>query len=473
MKRIRGLWAALLGCLLLSSCALPESMKLKGVNRDVILHKEEAVSPTPGPTERPDGCQGAALDLLEALKRGERNALLLFSEEIPGYVSDYTNPLFPAAYSSLSWKLQGFKENKGNYNLTVELTVRDMRVVLEELYAAVEQRQTPGCDRRALCDEILQAILSETDYPTITKRVSLTLSKSTGTWRLTHGDDFFNLASGYLMQALKEFDLPPLPLPREPLEEAESSLNQRVLAGNNCIVTVTLCEPNAPGGYSLLLQCENRSDSEKIFSAKNCIVNGYVLEADTHLSVGAGQSAVGSLTIPGGVLERCGIQSVKNIRFDMEVFSSHSWPVYPELSLPCIVYPHGRDNGASPLIERTGQRRVLDSWCAGFTVLELIDEGCWGLTALCVADNRCDTELWCGVGDLTVDGRDFDPGWSRLLPGGCKAVEEMRIPAGEILRSGAEKAKTLSFWVYVSDLVNLDRKDEGISVNGCCTLQLP
>ena len=71
IKKYGGLWVVLACCLFLSGCALPEYMKLKGVNRDAILHKEEAVSPTPMPTERPDGCEGAALDFLEALKNGE------------------------------------------------------------------------------------------------------------------------------------------------------------------------------------------------------------------------------------------------------------------------------------------------------------------------------------------------------------------------------------------------------------------
>ncbi len=467
MKRKAGLCALVACCLLLSGCAMPEFMKLKGVNTDAILHKEEALSsPTPAPTERPDGCEGAALDLLEAMRDGERNTLLLFSDGIPGYTSDYTHPLYTAAYSSLQWRLQGYKEGKSGYTLTVELTVRDMRRLLDELYTRVEREQTPGCDRVSLCDGILQELIAETDYPTLSRRESFTLSKVTGTWRLLYADDFLNAAAGYLPQALKEFDLPEALSAETPMEDSDSVKKTQVVRDFLRTVTVLGTYPNEPEGYRMELQCENNADGERIFSVKNIIVNGYVLDTSWNITVGGGQTAVGSVILSRAALESCGITSVNNIYFTLETFTAQAWPVYPELSTACTVYPHGRNDSAAPLAEREGQQRLLDSWCAGFTVLEILDEGCWGCTALVVVDNRTTEELWFGVGELEMDGRDFDPGWRYLLPGGCRGVEKLRISAGEVLRSGRASVSKLEFTVYVSDLVNLDKKDEGISVSG-------
>ena len=466
MKKNRGLWAILIGCLLLGGCAMPEYMKLKGVNTDAILHKEEAVSPTPAPTERPDGCEGAALDFLEALKSGERNRILLFSDEVPGYTGDFTHPLFTAAYSSLSWKLQGFTEGKSGYTLTVELTVRDMRGLLEKLYGRVEREQTPGCDRVALCERIMRELIEEADYPGVTRREKLTLSKSTGTWKILHADDFFNLACGYLMQALKDYDLPPALSAETPMEDSDAAPNQRLIWDALRKVTLLSTCPNDPAGYRMDLECVNTADGARVFAVKNIIVNGYVLDSGWNATLSAGETLRDSLFISRAELENCGITTVKNISFTLETFTTHAWPVYPELSMPCTVYPHGRDNGTNPLVEREGQRRLLDSWCAGFTVLAVIDDGCWGCTLPVAVDNRCDAELWFGVGELSVDGRSYDPGWSLVLPGGCKAVKELRIPAGELIRSGAAGAELLDFRVFVSDLVNIDKKDEGISAGG-------
>ena len=466
MKKYRGLWAIVVCCLLLGGCSLSEYMQLKGVNTDAFLHKEEAVSPTPAPTERPDGCEGAALDFLEALKNGERNRILLFSDEVPGYTGDFTHPLFRAAYSSLDWKLQGFKEGKSGYTLTVELTVRDMRGLLEELYGRVEREQTPGCDRVALCDRLLQELIAETDYPTLTKRETVTFTKATGTWRIRFADDFYNAAAGYLPQALKEFDLPTALLAETPLEDSDAAPNQRLIWDALRKVTLLTTCPNDPAGYRMDLECVNTADGARVFAVKNIIVNGYVLDSGWNATLSAGETLRDSLFISRAALENCGITTVKNIYFTLETFTTHAWPVYPELSMPCAVYPHGRDDSLAPMVEREGQKRLLDSWCAGFTVLDVIDEGCWGVTALVAVDNRCDAELWFGVGELTVDGRAFDPGWRFLLPAHCRGVERLRIPAGEILRSGCESVDTLDFRVFVSDLLNIDSKDAGISAGG-------
>lgn len=476
MKKKSGLCALLALCLLLGGCTLPEYMKLKGVNTDTIFRREapagEETSPTPAPSERPDGCEGAALDLLEAVRDGRRSQVRLFSEDVPGFAGESLHPLFAAAYGSLQWKLQGFKESGSGYLLTVELTARDMRTVLQRLSDAVEERQTPGCDRPALAEQVLEEILGETEYETVTRRVSMNLSRATGTWMLRGSDELYNALSGYLLQGLKEFDLSACPLSEESMEDGESSTKQNLYNGWQCGFSLLGIYPDAPGGYTLAVECVNKNDGERVFSARNILVNGFLLEASWHETVGAGQTRNGSITISRGELERCGIRSVKNIRFLLEEFTAHAWPVYPELSVGCTVYPHGRDDSVSPLPEREGEKRLMDSWCAGVTVLEIRDEGCWGCTLLLAAENRSGEELWFGVGELSADGLDFDPGWSVTLPAGARAVKELRIPAGVLLSCGSDGVKTLDFRVFVSDLVNLDKKDEGIREKGRYTLRL-
>lgn len=470
MKTKSIICALLIVALLLSGCSLPDKIKLKGINDREDTTSAEKTN-VPAIQDRPDGCEGAVLDFLEALKAGKRNEVRLFSEEVPGFTGIYTHPLYTAAYNSLSWKLLGFKEGKKGYELTVELTVRDMRPVLARLSERVMQEQTPGCSRVRLCNQLLEEVLAE-EPEMLCKRTSLTLSKVTGSWRVLNAESFYNLACGYLSQALKEFDLPTALSEDSPMEDADRTFEQRVFASGGCTVTVLGTFPNAPDGYTILLRCDNRSGQEKIFSARNLIVNGYVIETDRHFSVPSGETKTESVAVPRGLLERCGIEKVRNIRFLAETFSTHAWPVYPEYSVQCIVYPHGRDDTREALVSTEGQHRLLDSWCSGVTVLDVVDEGCWGCTVYLAVDNRTEQELWFGIGELSVDGREFDPGFSVLLPGYCMGVKELRIPAGELLAHDAEGVDSLDFRVFVSDLVNLDKKDEGISAGGRYTLQI-
>lgn len=468
MRKKAWLFPFLLFSLVLCACSLPKGVVLKGVNDEPALQAD-----APKESQRPDGCEGAALDFLEALQAGKRSELLLFSEEIPGYTDDYTHPLYRAAYESLQWKLQGFKEGKSGYTLTVELTVRDMRKVLEKLYDQLALTQTPGCDRYVLCARLLEDILAESDYPTLNRRETITLSKATGTWRILYANDFFNAAAGYLPQALNEFDLPPALGSDTPLNEGDASLSQSFIKDNRRSFTVLATYPNDPAGYRIAVECGNGAGEALVYSVGSMVVNGYVFNCDWYLSVPAGQTLYDSIILSRSQMESCGIDCARNISFQLEVFAGSAWPVYPELSKNCTLYPHGRDDGLAPLVQSPRQQRLIDSWCAGFTVLDVIDEGCWGVTLLIALDNRCGEELWFGVGELHVDGREYDPGFSALLPPGCKAVEELRISAGEILRSGREAADSLEFRVFISDLENLDNKDERISAGGRFTVPLP
>ncbi len=468
MRNKGWLWAVflLIISLLLSGCALPAGITLKGINDEPEATPEALTTPA----ERPEGCEGAALDLLEALKEGRRSELRLFSEEIPGYNGLYTRPLYTAAYSSLQWKLQGYKEGQGGYTLTVELTVRDMQQVLERLYEAVALQQTPGCDRYVLAERLLSDILDESDYPTITKREKMTLSRATGTWRLLHAESFLNAASGGLPRALAEFDLPPALYAETPLADEDAVLNQCFYRDGQRSFTVLSTHPNDPEGYRIMVECVNHTDGERVFTVRSMVVNGFVFDVDRHFSVPAGQSVTESIILPRGRMESGGIERVRNIIFSLEVFTAHAWPVYPELSVPCAVYPHGRDDSHDPLPAREGQQRLLDSWCAGFTVLDIIDEGCWGCSLLVAVDNRSEEALWFSVGEMLVDGRDHDPGWSQLLGVGSKAVEEIRIGAGALMLGGGDGAAELDFRVFVSDLADPGREEEGVRTQGHYTI---
>lgn len=484
MKKLTRLLPLLLLLLLLGGCEVPESLRMKGVDTDALLRRirnepdpAPTAEPTPSPTPRPGGAQGRVLDLLEALARDDRAAVRDICDTIPGYrtaeeiESGALRALYTTAYRNLSWRFLGGSEGNASATVELELTVPDLRGVIGELSALWETAPPTG-DRAAAADEALLSLLESAPEETRRHRVSVGLSKEDGRWVVDGSAELYNALTGSLEQALTDFDLPAEKPVDVEMGDGDKSL--RHCLSDNFLFSLVVVEvlPNAPEGYTLRAEAVNKSSGPIVISARDVMINGYVMP-QWHQELQGGERRTVSLVWDRGELAERGVGSVKNIAFELSGFQKAAWPVYPSVTQPCIFCPNGYSADTTPLPTAEGEQRLLDHWAAGFTVLRVDYEGCWGCTITVAIENRCGEALWFSVGDAAVNGVEYSAGWSQTLPVGGRSVERIRIPAGELMLRDASRADTVDFHVYVSSLNNLEYKDGGVSARGHYTLYAP
>ena len=481
-KKIRVL-PLLLSALLLCGCSMTEDYRMEGFDTDAILRriKNEPTppptpEPTPTPTPRPAGAEGRVLDLLEALQRDDRETVRSICKTIPGYlteeppVSSALLTLYATAYENMSWSFLGTTEGNASASVIVEITVPELRHVFEQLQSRWETDPPTG-DRGRAADEALLELLPSATEQLQRRRVTVSLTKEDGEWMVVGSQELYNALTGSLYQTLASFDLPPVKPEDVPLNNERKTM--RTCLSDNFLFSFVVTEviPDAPEGYTVRAEIVNKASYSIVVALKNVLINGYVMDPEWHTEFRPGENRTVDISWDRGELAFRGIDSVRNIVFDLNGFQKAAWPVYPAVAQHGSFCPDGYNTDATPLPTREGEQRLMDHWAAGFTVLDVTDEGCWGCTVTVAVENRCDEDLWFSVGDTFINGAPAEPMWSSTLPGGTRSVERVRFTAGDLIGMDASRADTIDFYLYVHSLDDIDDKDMGVTTHGHYVLQ--
>lgn len=459
--------------MLLSGCAMPE---MKGVDWDEIKGKESAepaATPAPTPTPRPAGAEGAVLDFMEALSYDDRVMVrALGGESLPGFRSSQPlesrslRELYRSVYQNLTWRIGAVNESNANATVTVEITAPDMRKVLAAFSESLAAETLTVENREAKCEELFLYALEDANRESVSKKVNISLYRKESAWVLDMNSELINALTGGLAQGLMGFDVPTAAPGDVPLTSADRDANYYLLANDVCSLVVTAVRPNDAEGYVLSGEAKNFTDTEMVFSLRNTVINGYMLDPDWSLSVPAHGVSTFRIVWDRGRLHECGIESVESILLTADAFEKPAWPVYPLCSQTGIIYPYGQTNLEAQRVSTPTERVLLDDMIGCFSVLSVDSDGCWGHELTVYLENRTGEDLWFSVGDTMVNGVPMDRGWSQTIPAGSRAVEHIRWSAGELIGADIAAVENIDFRLYVSTLTDLDNKEHELSTGG-------
>ncbi|MBE6968938.1 MAG: hypothetical protein E7442_02290 [Ruminococcaceae bacterium] len=459
--------------LLLSGCALPE---MKGVDWDEIKGKESAeptAAPAPTPTPRPAGAEGAVLDFLEALSYDDRVTVrALGGEDLPGYRSAQPlesrslRELYRSVYQSLTWRIGAVNESNANATVTVEITAPDMRRVLAAFSESMAAETLTAESREAKCDELFLYALEDAGRECVTKKVNISLYRKESAWALAMSSDLMNALTGGLTQGLMDFDVPAAPGGEAALTSEDRDGTYYLIANDICSLVVTAIRPNDAEGYVLFGEAKNFTNSEMVFSLRNTVINGYMLDPDWYVSVPAHGMKEFRIVWDRGRLLECGIESVESILLTADAFEKPAWPVYPISSQTGVIYPYGQTELEPQRVHSATERVLLDDGIGCFSVLSVDSDGCWGHDITVYLENRTGEELWFSIGDTMINGVTMDRSWSQTIPAWGRAVEHIRWSAGDLIGADIAAVESLDFRLYVSTLTDLDNSEREMSTGG-------
>ena len=494
ISRFSRFTALLLALLTLSGCTVPKAFQMKDVDYSFFEQKiaqvkglftgvsaeptpEPTAEPTPSPTPRPEGAQGAVLNLMEALVNDNRAMVqALCGDTLPGYrgdttiASDALYSLYRTVYSNLTWHFGAVSEGNASATVELEVTAPDMRRVLQLFTEqSASMASLPYGERQPGADQLLLSLLQDAPATTATRKVKASLYKEEGAWAVKVTSDLAAALTGALTIALQDFALPEFD-DGFLLENDDSTRSQYLIGNDYGAAVLKEIHPNAPEGFTLVVECSNYTSTPLVFAPDESVVNGFSIPCSGNITVPGHGTATGEFVWSRAAMELCGITAVNGLDMILRVYEKPAWPVYTVCYSNVSVNVSGKSNKALPLPVTETEFPLIDSESAFFAILSAQSDGPWGYTLTVALENRAGETLWYSFGEEHVNGRPADPGWSTTVPAGMRAVETVHFPAGTLMAQDVSEAGSIELFYCVSSLMGLDVRDNSLTQSGHVTL---
>lgn len=230
-----------------------------------------------------------------------------------------------------------------------------------------------------------------------------------------------------------------------------------------CAFAVTSVDPEGSFGYTVNVRCENRSDRTLMFSWDECAVNGWAVDPFWAEEVSAGNRANSRIVFSRDELERCGIQSVDEISFELRVYDSDDWTADDVAEAEFAIYPTGLNPSQVRIPARTpkeGEYSVVDSSRCAFIIESADPDGIMGYTLTCYLENRTDDDLMFSWDDVAVNGMMTDPFWAAEVEAQKRAYSQITFVDSEFEESGIESVEQIEFRLRIYDADDWDETPE-------------
>ncbi len=167
-------------------------------------------------------------------------------------------------------------------------------------------------------------------------------------------------------------------------------------------------------GPEINVLIENSYDVDVMVFAEAVSVNGYMMPyASLYADVAAGKKANESIYLMSGDLERCGIETVGQIQFYIEVSDSETWDTLAVSNLITLT----TSAGAVSAPEQTGDAIYEDNGIA-ISCLGLKDDDVWDGSLVFFMKNESGQPITIYAEDVSVNGFMAETGmWSDLRDG--------------------------------------------------------
>lgn len=196
---------------------------------------------------------------------------------------------------------------------------------------------------------------------------------------------------------------------------------------------------------------ENNSDKNITVQARNCSVNGLMVEPMFSCDVAAGKKANDTITFMSSNLEAANITIIKEIEFYLHIFDSDNWEEIddsPIITLTTSVDPaYVQDFNTNGFVayESDGVKIVVQKLNS--------TDSFWGSDVYIYAENNTDSNITIQGRDVSINSFMVDPIFSCDIAAGKKAYDTITFFESDLTDNGITDITELEikFHIFNSD----------------------
>ena len=229
----------------------------------------------------------------------------------------------------------------------------------------------------------------------------------------------------------------------------EGVIDEQVLYDVDGVTVTALSIRYDPiAGAVINLGCKNSTENSVMFRADNSAVNGYMMPVDFSLSVGAGKSAEGEMTVSYTALAMAGLDRIATVEFSLVLVDPSSYAV-ADVCEPVRIVTTAAE-GYEPPVPATVQT-VYDKDGVKIMLMGLDDslQFADSYVLMVYMCNDSDKDVSIQTGDVKVNGYDMTSAMTTTVLPGRRAVDIVTFFEQDMQEYGIEEiySAELSFKV--------------------------
>ena len=212
----------------------------------------------------------------------------------------------------------------------------------------------------------------------------------------------------------------PTPTPTEKPTATDYTIADQVIVDNeSCSFKVVKAVEDDFWGFILTVYCENKTADKNLrFTWDNVSVNGYLIDPYWSKDVAAGDNLTTDINFNADEFKKIGFSKPDEIKFTLRVYDADTWEDKYFAKDNYAIYPTGKSAGEVKYLDRETNAKeqiVVDNSDITFVILNTENDDFWGYGLRCYIENKTDKTLMFSWDDVTVNGIEIDPYWSKTI----------------------------------------------------------
>ncbi len=229
------------------------------------------------------------------------------------------------------------------------------------------------------------------------------------------------------------------------------SIEEKVIFEQNDFkVTATSLDPTGSiFGPTLDVLIENNSSKSVTVQARNSAVNGVMIDTMFSCDVAPGKKANDEITFSSSELKRAGIETIKEIQFQLHFFDADSWNTIVD-SDPIVIttnadpsFVQGYDDDGVLLLDKQGFKIVAQGLDMSGSI--------FGAGLLVYIENNSDNDVTIQARDTSVNGFMVETIFSCDILAGKKAFDAIIFVKSDLEKNNIEEISEIELRFHIFD----------------------
>lgn len=240
--------------------------------------------------------------------------------------------------------------------------------------------------------------------------------------------------------------------PADATVSTKVSIQEQVIYDADGIrITAVSLEQDSFWGPAIKVLVENNSDKNITVQARNCSINGLMVEPMFSCDVAAGKKANDSITFMSSDLETANITVIKDIEFFLHIFDADSWDAIADS--PVITLTTSADPSHEQVFNTDGFVAYEDGGIKIIVQKLNSADSFWGSDVYIYAENNTNSNITIQSRDVSINGFMVDPIFSCDIAAGKKAYDTITFFESDLEENGIQDITELElkFHIFSSD----------------------